>query len=273
MFAFWGLTGLAAAGAVLLILSFARRAELARGSAVADDGPARELAELERLKARGLLDEAGFALARTEAARRAMAAGPEAAPAASTAGTRRRVPVAAAVAVLAAGGLYLALGRPGMPDQPMTKRVAAWAASPETLDAPRVAAVMAEAVRRNPEDPQALALLGAARFEAGDPVGAASAFRRLLALQPEDARAWARLGESLVRAAEGRIDGDAEAAFREALRLDPGQLGARYFLGEAALERGDAAGVREMWGPLIAALPPSDPRRADLVARLPEAGS
>lgn len=273
MFAFWGLTGLAAAGAVLLILSFARRAELARDAAVADDGPARELAELERLKARGLLDEAGFALARTEVARRALAAEPETAPAAAGARTRRWIPVGAAAAVLAAGALYVFLGRPGMPDQPMTARVAQWAAAPQTLDAPRVAAVMAEAVRRDPDDPQALALLGAARFEAGDPVGAASAFRRLLALRPEDAQAWARLGESLVRAAEGRIDGDAEAAFREALRLDPNQLGARYFLGEAALERGDAAAVRDVWGPLIAALDPVDPRRADLVARMPGGGS
>lgn len=272
MFAFWGLTGLAAAGAVLLILTFARRAELARDAAV-DDGPARELEELERLKTRGLLDEAGFALARIEIARRALAAEPEAAPAAVAAGARRWVPIGAAAAVLAAGGLYFGIGRPGMADQPMAARVAQWAASPETLDAPRVAAVMAEAVRRNPGDPQALALLGAARFEAGDPVGAASAFRRLLALRPDDAQAWARLGECLVRAAEGRIDGEAEAAFRESLRLDPNQLGARFFLGEAALERGDAAAAREMWAPLIAALDPADPRRADLVARLPGGGS
>jgi cytochrome c-type biogenesis protein CcmH len=273
MFAFWGLTGLAAAGAALLILSFARRAELARDADVADDGPTRELADLERLRARGLLDDAGFDQARTEVARRALAAGPESTPVAAGATTRRWVPIGAAVAVLAAGGLYFALGRPGMPDQPMTARVAEWAATPQTLDAPRVAAVMAEAVRRNPGDPQALALLGAARFEAGDPVGAASAFRRLLVLRPDDAQAWARLGESLVRAAEGRIDGDAEAAFREALRLDPNQLGARYFLGEAARERGDAAGVREMWGPLIAALDPADPRRTDLVARMPGGAS
>lgn len=273
MFAFWGLTGLAAAGAVLLILSFARRAELARDAAVGDDGPARELAELQRLRDRGLLDDAGFDQARAEVARRALTSSPEAAPAASGAGARRWVPIGAAVAVLAAGGLYFALGRPGMADQPMAKRVAEWAAAPQTLDAPRAAAVMAEAVRRDPDNAQALALLGASRFEAGDPVGAASAFRRLLVLHPTDAQAWARLGESLVRAAEGRVDGDAEAAFREAVRLDPGQLGARYFLGEAALERGDAAGVRQMWGPVIAVLDPADPRRADLIARLPEGGA
>lgn len=273
MFAFLALSGLAAAGAVLLILSFARRAELARDAAVADDGPGRELAELERLRSRGLLDDAGFDQARAEIARRALSAPREAPPAEAGPAARRWIPLGAAATALAAAGVYAALGQFGRADEPMARRVSEWAAAPQTLDAPRAAAVMSEVVRRNPDDDRALALLGAARFEAGDPVGAASAFRRLLARHPEDAQSWARLGESLVRAAEGRVDGDAEAAFREAVRLDPGQLGARYFLGEAALERGDAAGVRAMWGPLIAALDPADPRRADLIARLPEGGS
>ena len=115
--------------------------------------------------------------------------------------------------------------------------------------------------------------LGAARFAAGDPLGAASAFRRLIALDPRDAQAWARLGESLVVANDNQIGGDAEAAFREALKLDPDQLGARFFLGEAALRRGDAVEARTLWTPLIAALDPADPRRLDLERRLPKGGA
>ncbi|HEV7228830.1 c-type cytochrome biogenesis protein CcmI [Brevundimonas sp.] len=273
MIAFWGLSGLAAAGAALLILSFARRAELARGDAVADDGPARELAELDRLKARGLMDDDAHAQARAEAARRLIARPTDAAPPRARPGDRRWVLAGAGAAVLAAAGLYAVIGNPGMENQPFAARVADWSARPESLDAVQMAAVMGEEARKNPENLEVLRLLGAARFEAGDAIGAASAFRRVLDREPQDAQSWARLGESLVRAAEGRIDGDAEAAFREAVRLDPQQFGARYFLGEAALERGDAAVVREMWGPLIAMLPPSDPRRADLIARLPGAPS
>ena len=97
----------------------------------------------------------------------------------------------------------------------------------------------------------------------------APAFRRLIELDPTDAQAWARLGESLVRANDGQIGGDAEAAFREAVKHDPDQLGARFFLGEAALRRGDATTARAMWTPLIAALDPTDPRRIDLERRLP----
>ena len=51
------------------------------------------------------------------------------------------------------------------------------------------------------------------------------------------------------------------------------ELGARYFLGEAALTRGDVAMVRQMWLPLIAALDPADPRRVDLERRLPPEGA
>ena len=55
--------------------------------------------------------------------------------------------------------------------------------------------------------------------------------------------------------------------------MDPDQLGARFFLGEAALRRGDAAEARTLWTPLIAALDPADPRRLDLERRLPKGGA
>ena len=267
MTAFWILTGLATALAALLMLAGARRG--AEPAAEVDPG-ADELAALDRLKARGLMDEAAWAAARAETGRRILNAesppGPVARP-----GDRLWVLAGVGLTAAVALGLYVMTGSPETPDQPYESRVADWAARPQTLDPEQLAAVVERAVRDRPDDPQALRMLGAARFEAGDPVGAASAFRRLLALQPEDAQSWARLGESLVRANQGRIGGDAEAAFAEALKRDPNQLGARFFLGEAALTRGDAAGVREMWGPLIAALDPADPRRADLERRLPEA--
>ncbi|RZJ81783.1 MAG: tetratricopeptide repeat protein, partial [Brevundimonas sp.] len=177
------------------------------------------------------------------------------------------------VAVAAALGLYLVVGTAGLPDQAFERRVDEWATRPDMLEGPQIAAVVGRIVREQPNNREALTMLGAARFDAGDPIGAASAFRRALALNPEDAQSWARLGESLVRANDGAVGVDAEAAFLEALKRDPDQLGARYFLGEAALARGDAAGVREMWLPLIAALDPADPRRTDLERRLPPGGA
>lgn len=267
MTVFWIMTALMTALAGLLVLAGARRGADA-GEAVAGLTARAELAELDRLKARGLLDEAGWIAARAEAGRRILSAEREAVP--IRAGARDRFQVLAGVAATAAGalGLYAAFGAPGLPDQAYERRVNQWATELDTLEAPQIAAVAARLVRERPDDHQALTMLGAARFEAGDPIGAVSAFRRALALQPNDATSWARLGESLVRANQGEVGGDAEAAFVQALRRDPGQLGARYFLGEAAMARADDTGVRAMWDPLIAALDPSDPRRIGLETRI-----
>lgn len=269
---FWIMTALLAALAGLLVLAGARRGADA-GEVVTAITAAAELSELDRLRARGLLDEAGWTAARAEAGRRILSAQRETTPV--RAGARDRFWVLGGVvgAVAAAVGLYALVGAPGLPDQAYERRVDEWTTRLDTLQPPQIAAVVARVVEERPNDHQALTMLGAARFEAGDPIGAASAFRRAVAVQPDDAQSWARLGESLVRANEGQVDGDAEAAFGRALRLDAGQLGARFFLGEAALARGDAARVREMWLPLIAALDPADPRRADLQARLPAAGA
>jgi cytochrome c-type biogenesis protein CcmH len=270
MIVFWTLTGLATALAGWLVLGAARRGLVA--VPVPSDTAAAELSELDRLKDRGLLDDDAYAGARAEAGRRLLAdVGPE--PVVRVGARDRTIVMSALVATAGVAlGLYFLLGRPGLQDQTYERRIDQWTATPETLDAPQMAAVLTRAVRRDPKNHTALTMLGAARFQAEDPIGAASAFRKALEIQPDDAQSWSRLGESLVRANEGTVGTDAEAAFVEAIRHDPDQLGARFFLGQAALARGDKARAQEMWGPLIAVLDPADPRRAGLTAQLAAAG-
>lgn len=270
MIVFWTLAGLAAALAGWLVLGAARNGLVAVPAP--SDTAAAEMAELDRLKARGLLDDAAYVGARAEAGRRLLAdATPE--PVVRVGSRDRTIVMSGLIATAAAAlGLYFLIGQPGLPDQVYERRIDQWTESPEALDAPQMAAVLTRAVRRDPENRTALTMLGAARFQADDPIGAASAFRRALEIDPNDPQSWSRLGESLVRANEGVVGADAEAAFVEAIRRDPDQLGARFFLGQAALARGDGARARQMWDPLIAVLDPADPRRADLQAQLAAAG-
>ncbi len=272
MTVFWIMTALMAALAGLLVLAGARRGADV-GEVVTPAVASAELSELDRLKARGLLDEAGWAAARAEAGRRILSAERDAVPVA--AGPRDRFWVLGGVVATVAGalGLYMLVAAPGLPDQSYERRVDEWATRLDTLQPSQIAAVVAREVEANPDDHQALTMLGLARTGAGDPIGAVSAFRRAAALQPGDAGAWVRLGQSLVRVNGGTVSGDAEAAFRRALEIDPGQGSARYFLGDAALARGDAATAGEMWAPLIAAMDPGDPDRAQLQARLAGADS
>lgn len=270
MMVFWIMALLASALAGWAVLTAARAGARPVTTPQPDVGLA-ELAELDRLKARGLLSDEAYASARAEAGRRVLATPQPAEVSAGGLLDQRLVLGGLVAAVLGALGLYLVFGAPGLPDQAYAQRVSDWAESTETLEPAQIAAVLARDAALNPDDEQLMSMLGAARFQAGDPIGAASAFRKVLARNPDDARSWARLGESLVRSQDGVVSVDAEAAFRKAVLLDPGQLGALFYLGEAALVRGDAAGARTVWTPLINALDPADPRRAELQQRLAQA--
>lgn len=271
MTVFWIMALLASALAGWMVLTAARGGVSTAVTPQPDLGAA-ELDELDRLKSRGLLNDDAYSAARAEAARRLLAT-PEPAAVSTVGGVvdQRAVLVGVVAAVLAALGLYMGFGSVGLPDQAYATRVDQWATSTDALEPEQVAAVVARDAALNPDDMRILQMLGAAKFQAGDPIAAASAFRKVLARNPNDARSWARLGESLVRSQDGVVSAEAETAFREAVKRDPDQLGALFFLGEAALARGDAAGARVLWTPLINALDPADPRRLDLTTRLSRA--
>ena len=274
MLAFWLITGLASAVAAVAVLAFAARSASGRAAAPPQEAAARQFAELDALRDRGLLDEENWRIARAEAARRLLKdPAPLAAPRPPAPAHRIWVLAGLAATAALAVGLYLVTGSPGASDQPYAGRVDAWADNLEGLDPPRLAAVAERVAEGRPDDPQAWIFVGRARFEAGDGLGAASAFRRALERDPEAAQIWTWLGESLTAAQDGVVGADAEAAFRQALERDPRQGAARYYLGRLAMERGDLAAAREHWGALLNLLPADDPRRAELQQALDAAAA
>lgn len=269
MFAFWIAAAALSAAVGWLMLSGSQSA--VRRVAGGDPGLAvhrRQLAEIDDLAARGLLPEAEVAAARAEAGRRLLAAA-DSAPV-ETSATGKRLALGAAIAApLLAVGIYLAVGAPLMDDQPYSKRLAEWrAADPGTLDPPRIAAVLRAVVAERPDDAEALRNLALAEMASGDSLAAGTALRRAVRLRPQDAGLWAALGETFMVQAEGRIDGDARRAFGEALKLEPGNLSARYFLARADIQDGKVAEGVAGWKILLAGLPAQDGNRALLAAEI-----
>jgi cytochrome c-type biogenesis protein CcmH len=273
MIAFWVVAGVLAAAAAGFVLS--RAAGAAREPA-ADPTPLvyrRQLAEIDDLAERGLMGETERRSAHAEAARRLLGAADARDEAwRADAQGRKLILVAVLLASAAALVLYVAIGQPGMSDQPFAKRLAAWRATdPASLDAPELAAVLARLTRERPNDPQAYRYLAIAQAASQNPAEAVRAMRHAVELAPQNAELWELLGEALVAEAGGDVTPDAQAAFREALKRDPKAVAARFHLARAQFAAGDKAGGLAAWRALLADMPSDDPRRSDLVSAIAEA--
>jgi cytochrome c-type biogenesis protein CcmH len=166
----------------------------------------------------------------------------------------------AVVLPLAAFGLYLQLGTPGLPGE--AAQVAEQAPMTPALQA------MEAAVAKAPTDPAAWRSLGEALMEANQPADAANAFGRAVALGDKDPKLQSRLGSALVLADGEQVDDKAKAAFTAALAGDPTDPIARFFLGLAKEQSGDAAGALTDWLALENDVPPDLPWKNDLAANI-----
>jgi cytochrome c-type biogenesis protein CcmH len=126
-----------------------------------------------------------------------------------------------------------------------------------------------ERVRHSPADARAWRYLGQAYMAADDPRDGAKAFARAIALTGKgDAVLDAAFGEALVLYAQGQVPAEAEAAFSDALAVDPKSAPARFYLGLARAARNDRPGAIALWQSLLDDTPPSAPLHQMLVDRL-----
>jgi len=261
MIVFWALAGLLSAATAILILV---RAARAAGQETLDTTQVfyrRQLAEIGDLAARGLLGEAERKGAEAEAGRRLLAAADAPVEVWSTDASRGPVLAAALAAPVLAMILYLVLGAPGRADQPFEARLKEWrAANPETLAPPEMAAVLDRLTRERPKDPEGFRFLALAEAASDDPPGAVRALKRALRLAPERADLWEMLGDAEVYQAGGQVNQDAQDAYAETLKRDPGSVSARFGLARAQISRGDKAGGIAALQAIAAGMTPGDPR-------------
>ena len=170
---------------------------------------------------------------------------------------------------LGSAGLYLALGSPGVPSEPLASRSVA-APAPTSIEA-MVAQVEAHLVK-NPEDGRGWEVLAPVYLRTGRFDDAVKARRNALRLLGPTAVREADLGQAMVAAADGVVTADARAAFDRAAALHPGDVMARYFLGLAAEQEGKRQEAAAIWRKLLADAPPGARWTATVQAALAQIG-
>ena len=206
-----------------------------------------QMAELERDRERGLISEADAGEARAEIGRRLIKADEDNRRSARvSAGTLTKV--AATIAVLSipvvSWAFYAGLGSPDMPSQPLAARLSK---SPQQSTVAELIARAENHLQRNPQDGDGWEVLAPIYMRTGRFADSVNAWRKVIAIKGESAQRLTGLGEALGAAAGGNVDAASLAAFQVALKLDPKDEKARFFLGVADAQGGKLDEARARW--------------------------
>ncbi|PQO21798.1 c-type cytochrome biogenesis protein CcmI, partial [Rhodobacteraceae bacterium WD3A24] len=207
-------------------------------------------------------------------------------------GGRRLAAALGLVAVLMAASVagYLWLGAPGYQDMPLQGRIAAAQQAmenrpaqadaeaeatpprPETVDPEHLALVerLRAALEERPDDLRGHELLARHETQLGNYRAAYAAQRRVIELRGDDATAddYAFLADLMVLAAGGYVSPEAETALEAALRRDPRNGTAQYYLGLMLAQGGRPDLAFSTWRDLHDRSDPDDPWMAPIRARL-----
>ncbi len=223
-----------------------------------------QLAEVARDVERGVIGEAEAESARIEVSRRLLAA-------ADAAQTAETVPVKSSSRVIGLAiilcvpilslGIYLAIGSPELPDEPFAPRIAG-AASDLSLDA--LVLKVEQHLKQQPGDVSGWEVLAPAYIRQRNFQAAVTAWSRAIALGGETAARLAARGEAEVFAADGSLTAGAREDFAQAVKLEPSEPRAQYYLGLADIEDGHKDKAIARWKVLLASAPKDAPWRASI---------
>ena len=257
----WLVFALMTAAAIFAVLwPLSRRAPVRAGSELAVYRD--QLDEIARDRSGGRIGEPEAEAARVEVSRRLIAAAQASdemrAASPARALVHRRIAALAGLVVLPviAATLYLALGSPNLPGEPL-------AARSQVPDGQRsLASLVSQAeahIERNPNDGRGWEVLAPVYLRLGRFDDAVKARRNALALNGENAERQADLGEALVAAANGIVTQDAKAAFERALASDAKHAKSRFFVGLAFQQDGQRPQAAAQWQSLLADAPADAP--------------
>lgn len=285
---FWILVAALTAGVVALLVP-----PLLRGGPAADTDGGRaaydlevyrdQLTELERERTRGVIDDQQMAAARAEIGRRMLSAAQPAAarsaqPLASPAPARAARALALVIIVglpLGALAVYLPLGRPELPAQPLLARDLMGEQRAAQAEEPQPGPDVLAAVERlkahlaaNPADLEGWTVLGQVYGRMGRWQDATDALGRAADLSQGDPDITAAYGETLTNANGGIVPEAARRVFETAVAKDPKEPRARYYLALARYQGGDVRGALDGWRAIVAETPADAPWLPAVRARI-----
>jgi cytochrome c-type biogenesis protein CcmH len=231
-----------------------------------------QLADLDRQAEAGTAPAEDIEALRLEVERRALAEGVEASPTGRPLGEKALIRLAlglAAVVALGGAGLYALLGRPDLPGAGPRNAATAAAPADAAHDGADVQAMIVQLeaqLRQTPEDVNGWRMLGWSYFQTGRFAEAAEAYGRAATLEPTNAEHFSAQGEALVQAGGGQVTPAALTAFRGALRADPQDPRARYFVAVEMDQRGEREAAMTAWIDLINSAPAGAPWAAEVRA-------
>ncbi len=262
---------LTAIAVLSLLWPLVRGARAPVRAASATDHYRAQIAELERDSARGSVTPAEAEAAKAEAARRLLAAAERGAvPTRPPPGWSSWLAGLAAI-LLVPGfsvGLYILLGKPELPDAPLSARLAAAPAKTDlagktdlaaTTDLAAAVAKIEAHLKQNPDDARGFEVIAPVYMKLGRAHEAALAYAAVLRLRGATPALRTSYAEALVYAARGQVTEEARKAVEQALADDPSLVKARFYAGLAAEQDGDAAKATEIWGRIAAEEPDGSP--------------
>ena len=257
---FWTIAALMVAGAAAaLALPLLRKNVDGTDAAEYDMEVFRDqLAELEREHGRGVITDDEIEAARTEIARRMLAADARrqkpAAREAAGGMTGVRILAGALVITLSAGAvlLYLQIGAPGTPDMPLAQRAGLPVPGEDDERNIIMIAELARAAKANPGDADAWLRLANAYNSIEMFDDAVAAYRKAIGLGPVAAGVNSDFAMTLVMAAQGTVTPEARAIFEAELASASGDPRPQFYLALGNYQAGKPREALDRWAALIA---------------------
>ncbi len=259
MIGFWIVAGLLTAAVVVLLARPLMRKANTDDLGGTDLAVYRDqLAELERDRARGLIEIEQAASMETEISRRMLNAARSAQPVAA-AGAPARILTMIIAILVPVGGLvvYLSVGQPDLPGQPLAERSLQQGEDPVKLIA-QIDDIRGR-LKQTKDDLDRWVMVGEAYEKLGQPRQAVETFRVAKQISPDDAGISAALGEALINADGGAVGEEAKTLFQSIPQDSESQPEARYYLALASAQAGDMKTALRGWQSLLSDSPADAP--------------